>query len=55
MYTNNMLQIYASYTHKIMICRNILIIIFKLYLYISNPIMQVIIIIESKYSSIRLC
>ena len=34
-----MLQIYASYTHKIMICRNILIIIVKLY--ISSLIMQV--------------
>ena len=35
-----MLQIYASYTHKIMICRNILIIIVKLYIYISSLIMQ---------------
>ena len=50
-----MLQIYASYAHKLMICRNILIIIVKLYMYISNPIMQVIIIIESKYISIGLC
>ena len=36
-----MLQIYASYTHKLMICRNILIIIVKLYMYIFSLIMQV--------------
>ena len=36
-----MLQIHASYTHKIMKCRNKLIIIVKLYIYISSLIMQV--------------
>ena len=36
-----MLQIYASYTRKIIVCRNILIIIVKLYIYTSSLIMQV--------------